>query len=476
MARIDNYNNDNEISLEDKLLGTDNDNPLKPTKNYSVSSLRDFFLTGEDGLTQDNIFELVNLPQIINPSDEISVLEDASNLVNNLADFTISSKDIFLFSLRRGNRLFLLSLQGVGKGSYGLGGTQLEKSNFQVISQGNLNLGNIAQISTTDVIDLFNIGSSDVNDVVNLINPPIEIKQIKAGFTVFTATQNGEEKSWIYQGDSGEFGLNSGQTLLSDFEEITTSIIQNELKSLQGTQYVVVQANGTDTENATELQEAYDLAKTMSPSATNRITVIAAPANYNFDGSSFVMDTQYIDFVSLDGNRSIIFSGNGTISITANDVFVKGVDVLDKNFTIGDNLNLLKVENCKGGGNSFGAEVTASGTFTNCGGGAHSFGGFGTASGTFTNCGGGAYSFGGSGTASGTFTDCVGGNYSFGSFGTASGTFTDCVGGNYPFGSFGTLSGKLYYCRLTSGTFPTVSGGGVTVLCIDENNQINTQN
>jgi hypothetical protein len=323
----------------------------------------------------------------------------------------------------------------------------------------------------------------------------------------------------------------------------------------------------------------------MSPFSTNRITIVAAPGNYNFDSSAFTMDTQYIDLVSLDGNRSVIFnSANaaGTISITANDVFVKGVDVQTKKFTIATNLNLLKVENCVGGNNSFdaagfigygdasgtftncqggidsfgGNSGIASGTFTNCQGGNGSFGGlssgaaFGNATGTFTNCLGGDYSFG-TGTATGTFTNCVGGDYSF-SIGTANGTFTDCTGGNNSFGGLsaggtftdcvggdysfgggapgppgggpgdasgiftncvsgdysfggnlgsaflgtasgtftncvggissfggattsGILTGKLYYCRLTSGPFQTVSGAGVTRLCLDGSNVENNQ-
>ena len=440
---------------------------------------------------------------------------------------------------------------------------------------------------------------------------------------------------------------------------------------LEGTQYVFVQADGTDVENGQELQAAYNTAKNLasvitslsnniltgngsisiamniiSPiesvgdipiglnnfevisdngteilqfdvidyiegvgisfssdvSRTNvtslklqdvtlkRATVIASPSYYNFS-SDFVMDEEYVDLVSLDGNRSVVFNGIGTISITANDVFVKGVDVGSKNFTIGDNLNLLKIENCQGGESSFGGDpilgsnpITVSGTFTDCVGGNNSFGGnggtasgtftdcqggdfsfggqngdasgtfincqgqngsfgsFGTASGTFKNCQGGFASFGGNGIASGTFTDCqgsginsfgsgasgtasgtfincVGGNLSFGgnvggtasgtfnncqggdnSFGgqgTASGTFINCVGGNISFGSggngiasgtftgcqggndsfggSGTLSGKLYYCRLTTGTFETVSGAGVTRLCIDGSNNENNQ-
>ena len=413
----------------------------------------------------------------------------------------------------------------------------------------------------------------------------------------------------------------SGQILSSTGTSIEWVDSAGGGAGLEGTQYVYVQANGTDTENAQELQDAYDLAKTKvvfiaTPSENSintvfygvaqtinngsnswfnedgfdetlslgvqnvevvsdeftgiieidvtysdnvvlefnysgtqltnvtsitsfiielkRTTVIAGAGYYNFS-SDFVMDEEYVDLVSLDGNRSVIFNGTGSISITENDVFVKGVDVVDKNFTIGDDLNLLKVENCKGGDFSFGgdetggANVIASGTFTNCEGGDDSFGGdSGTASGTFIDCKGGEYSFGGGndGTASGTFTDCKGGNNSFGggggtasgtfkncegknksfggrflgtasgiftnceggddSFGgggsfsgtvTASGTFTNCEGGDDSFGGgiIGTLSGKLYYCRLTSGTFETVSSGGITRLCIDGNNDENNQ-
>ena len=306
---------------------------------------------------------------------------------------------------------------------------------------------------------------------------------------------------------------------------------------LEGTSYVYVSANGTDVENATELNAAYTLAKTMSPSATNRIAIVAAPGYYNFGTSVFTMDTQYIDLVSLDSNRSIIFnapldlsfSEYGSINITANDVFVKGVDVQTKNFTIASNLSQLKIENCRGGDFSFGGDptfgsnlITVSGTFTNCTGGDLSFGFGSVASGIFTNCVGGSSSFAGySGTASGTFTNCTGGNYAFGgafggiasgifinciggeatfggylgtasgnftnctgtlySFGgasgTASGIFTNCAGGGSSFGSGGILSGKLYYCRIasTGWFFNTVSGTGLTRYCIDGNNVANNQ-
>ena len=356
-----------------------------------------------------------------------------------------------------------------------------------------------------------------------------------------------------------------GSALVNSQKEIfvTQDIIDtvSAYVGLGGTQYVFVAANGTDLQNAAELQAAYVTAQGMSPSITNRITVIAAPGSYNFSTANFVMNTDYIDLVSLDGNKSIVFNGSNTIEITTNDVFVRGVDVGTLNFTIANSLNLLRVENCTGGTDSFGGSGgTASGVFTDCTGGNGSFGGngfpfgggVGTASGTFTNCTGGVRAFGGSGgtasgvftdctsggasfggnflvgggtasgtftncssssgsdsfagsggTASGVFTDCTGGDNSFGGIlfgggvGTASGTFTNCTGGVRAFGgnggnadgvfnsciggadSFGApggnLGGKLYYCRLTSGLFETVSGSGRTVLCIDGSNNQNNQ-
>lgn len=308
---------------------------------------------------------------------------------------------------------------------------------------------------------------------------------------------------------------------------------------LEGTNYIFVAANGTDVENAAELQAAYTAAQGMNPDPNNRITIVAAPGYYNFGSTPFIMNTDWIDLVSLDGNRSIIFNSfdlNGTIILDfVSDIYVKGVDVQTKAFGIETYYSGVTVENCKGGNNSFSSAFfnmgskfidceggdnsfggntvnsygtfirckaginsfgfTASGTFTDCVANDFSFGGgtgIGTASGTFINCVATFRSFGGL-TASGTFTNCIAGNDSFGGFtgsGTfincvggsaslgpvsASGTFTNCTGGNNSFGGFSALTGKLYYCRLTSGTFQTVSGAGITRLCLDGSNTENNQ-
>ena len=290
---------------------------------------------------------------------------------------------------------------------------------------------------------------------------------------------------------------------------------------IKGTNYILVSAAGTDVQNAEELLTAYTAAVAMNPDSTNIITIVASPGYYNFDAEDFEMTDEYINLVSLDGNRSIIFNGTYTIRVNANNVYVNGVDTLSTPFKIDNNLNTTTIENCKGGDYSFqnglkdpvisstfincvgdaysfgDAGATVSGTFINCTAGNSSFGIAGSiVSGIFRNCTAGNSSFGYSGTVSGTFTNCIGGEGSFGdngatvsgtftnctaeanSFGhvsTLSGTCTNCTGGNGSFGSGGTLSGKLYYCRLTVGTFQTVTFPGITRLCLDGNNSQNDQ-
>ena len=300
-----------------------------------------------------------------------------------------------------------------------------------------------------------------------------------------------------------------------------------------GSSYIFVSAAGTEADNATELQAAYNTAKTMSPAATNRVTVIAAPGLYNFGATAFVMDTPFIDLVSLDGNRSIAFNAppyldgdfnNGPgIRVVADNISVNGLNLQGKAFGIVTGLISLNVKNCVGGTYSFGFGLASvPGTFTDCEAGNNSFGSYSNVSGTFVGCKSGSFSFGyggsttsgrfyncesdsssfgggaGGSTTSGTFVSCKGttscfglsgtisGQFegcsaaaqSFGSTGVASGTFKGCTGGSSSFGGYvgaGTLTGKLYYCQLTADVFNTVSGAGRTYYCVDGNGDVNNQ-
>ena len=256
---------------------------------------------------------------------------------------------------------------------------------------------------------------------------------------------------------------------------------------LEGTNYIYVAANGTDVENAAELQAAYTTAQGMSPSATNRITIVAAPGYYNFGGNAFEMNTPYIDLVSLDGNRSIIFNSsnsNGKIYVTADNIFIKGVDLQSKPFTVVSLLNNLKVENCKSGNNSFWSSDISfilAGTFINCQVGDDSFyanqisgtyndcvtgnyGFVGFITGILKNCTTNSYSYGlgftNVASCAGTFINCTGYDYCFRS--SCDGLFINCRTNDYGFAWYDFASGKFYNCIGRQDCFSTGSLSGST--------------
>ena len=283
-------------------------------------------------------------------------------------------------------------------------------------------------------------------------------------------------------------------------------------------QVVNVKLTDSAVTNGQNLVDAYNYAKTLTPngaalSATNRVSVIIQPGNYTL-AADLTVDTQFVDLIGLGAiklRRGCVPAVNitgGNFNVLINDIRIKGISLGTGIFSVSDNLPLQVFEDCVGGSNNFNS-ITLSGTFINCTGGSNSFAGSSfvsmTASGTFINCEGGGSSFGSgsspsvssgifvncttgantgfssAGTASGTFIDCEAGSTAFGGTpfpaSTASGTFTNCIGGSNAFGggSSGTATGKFYQCRLTSGTFKTVTGAGLMRNCIDGNNNIVNQ-
>ena len=195
------------------------------------------------------------------------------------------------------------------------------------------------------------------------------------------------------------------------------------------------------------------------------------------------------------GDESFYGDGVYTNCSAGNSSF-KGVGVsytncTGLNYCFGETTLEGTYENCTSGDYSFGfssdSPVTIIGTFENCTAGNQSFGNsvdVVTITGaTFNNCRGELNCFGYSQSAdvningNSTFENCTAGDYSFGyaenetaTVGPA--TFTNCVGGNTSFSGAGILTGKLFYCRITSGTYTTPTGAGVIRLCIDGSNNI----
>ena len=258
-----------------------------------------------------------------------------------------------------------------------------------------------------------------------------------------------------------------------------------------GTNYIYLEADGTATDNGTELTDAYTTASgaVYSPvlSATNRYVIVCPPGQYDLGAGTLVLDTDFIDVKSTTGERDVILittasddssaQSGAAISIETDDCVVVGVVALGKRFQVyNSGGNSYRLINCKGGQKSFGFKAEAAGYHEKCEGDHFCFGSVNTASGVFIDCfSSGSYSFGGSaGVASGTFTRCTSDDgYGIAGYyeSVASGSFERCHASNtsYYQGSFaggsggGTgliASGEFYYCISESGE--SFGGGGGT--------------
>jgi hypothetical protein len=289
-----------------------------------------------------------------------------------------------------------------------------------------------------------------------------------------------------------------------DYSLLFLSESINELifNPLSGSNYIFIEANGTPTQNGLGLVASYALVKTIPPSSTNKFSILAGPGQYLLN-SDFELDTEYLDVISLTGERDVYITGSGTIFVNSDNITVRGMDVDIKNFTITSSFQNTIIKNCKGGDESFGGSptppiglpaspgYTIDSTFIDCEGGDRSFAGYGSAYGTFINCIGGDESFGN--YCDGTFTDCIGGNNSFATLGNIEGgtiknciagdasfapignilqgsELIECVGGTNSFtvSTFGLQYGYLQECRVTAGnTFPNnIAFPGQLVNCV----------
>ena len=327
----------------------------------------------------------------------------------------------------------------------------------------------------------------------------------QSGPGTFSGTITGKLNYCRLANSGAEFAPTSGSGKLHYCIDGNGKEVTSGGGGLGGTSYVYVAGDKSSFElNGEELLAAYALAKAMTPFGNakdvyNRVQVVVAPGTYYFPNDDFNIDSNYVDVVSLTGNRDVVLDFINVTSV-ATDVYLKGLDLGTNPFTIYGNQPNLKIENCTGGDYSFSGDTqSTSGTFTNCTAGDYSFGGRdnagdigygyiedgavcinctagdysfggnqlymgGTADGTFINCTAGDYSFGGTGFTNGTFTDCVAGQGSFGGDGNVVGTYTGCTAGDYSFGGIylSSVSGTFNNCIAGNNSFgeatATVSG------------------
>lgn len=357
------------------------------------------------------------------PFTSLSEITSFASYINNLNALTVEPGRIvkFKFTLIDLNNntttTKVFSIRGQQEGIYGVGGSRILQENDMLLDFERITTAQeLEQAQGTQVVTFPNL-SGNIEDWLTAQNPAITLQIQSAGLVIFRGTILNEPTSYLFVGPRGNYGVGAQEALAEHFEplketsdgitvdsafsNVSLNPLQNKIitdwkkivdeklqdlsvsiTGIRGTNYLFVQANGTDAQNAAELQAAYDLAKTMTPSATNKIDIICGGGLYDFS-ADFLVDTPYINIVSLDGNKSIIFNGVGTIDVDTDYAYIKGIDVLAKpfkvrNFISGDpalNTYNTIIENCKGGNESFTRFPSPSSTCTyiDCIGDANSF-------------------------------------------------------------------------------------------------------
>lgn len=166
---------------------------------------------------QDNKIKTV----FVNYSGEPTSAVLASAL-NSSPTVTVGDKEVLLVvASNSGGTVFKYFVNGAGKGVYGVGGTQIQPINIQVVYSGQPDNGDIINNPTTQFINLGEIYSYPIETVVNTSPTPIVVQGQEEGYVVFKTLISGSEVNYLFLGEGGIYGGSYLQTTADDFQVLS---------------------------------------------------------------------------------------------------------------------------------------------------------------------------------------------------------------------------------------------------------------
>jgi len=112
-------------------------------------------------------------------------------------------------------------LIGMGKGTYGIGGTQLTTANLQLINTVGGSDGAIATPSTQTI----NFSTTTtVWNWLNAQNPAVELQSQSEGYTIFKGAISGRDTSYLWIGEPGSYGVGETPRTQADFQLLDQTV------------------------------------------------------------------------------------------------------------------------------------------------------------------------------------------------------------------------------------------------------------
>jgi uncharacterized protein YfiM (DUF2279 family) len=190
-----------------------------------------------------------------------TLLEQAAASINAGAQFTVQPNFLGIVTFVTNADQFATAdslvtkvsfIIKLGAGTYGSGGTTLTSGFLFQIAPINV------EVDSDYYFELGNIGTSTIEDFVNGSGP-----YIVNGLSVFTATQNGDEKIWLFTGGDGTFGTGATPTTAGMFVDLSTQDI------IPSSEYLQAITNS----EATHTLEAVNLNRTTTFTVSTVITI-----------------------------------------------------------------------------------------------------------------------------------------------------------------------------------------------------------
>lgn len=309
MAIISSYPKDSNISLMDKLIGTDAENSLA-TKNFEVADLRTLILAGLSP-------EIGGTLKITEVRDDSEYYLTPAEVLNNLSPvLNVLQYDVVIVSML-GNR-YLLKIQDV---AVGIGETPVTDADFIVLNKKNSvgdGTSTYKGFNTTSQSDEFRSVKSTGIDVSTDGNNILIEK--KAGTNLGTGTA-------IYKGLNATTKVDEFYKVKSTGLEVSISTDDLVIESKEGTNL----GNGTNIYKGlnaiTKLNEFYNLKSTTLNISKEVVSLVETgnvliniPITASIPGLyvNNLYKPTYQDWVSGGGNLvsnpSFLYKGEGTLS------------------------------------------------------------------------------------------------------------------------------------------------------------------
>lgn len=244
ISKLEIYPLDPDLGPEDYWIGTNGTTGRnKKTQNFRLGAVAEYIRNyiSDIGVNQNNIGKV----KIFALTAEPTLANIVTNL-NNLPQYVIDQyQDQWYQALvfkpvvegesttNRSEVAYMINIRliNVGKGIYGVGGTQLTSSNLHIVGISYPTIANINAIPTTQVIDYGSIDNS-VEQWVNENDPAITLKSQELGYVVLTGTIEGLDKDYLFIGVGGDYGVGGLTATALDFQLLSGESVVNNLDNV----------------------------------------------------------------------------------------------------------------------------------------------------------------------------------------------------------------------------------------------------